>query len=81
MSKSLATEHPTKSPVRLFYRDPIECLQAIFSHPHFAKHIDYVPRCVFNVAERLVRVYSEWMTGDSAWKMQVCSAHFQANVC
>jgi hypothetical protein len=67
----LPTDCPTKSPVRLFFRDPLECLESIFSHPRFAKHMDYVPRRVYKTAEKLVRVYNEWMTGDAAWKMQV----------
>lgn len=69
---------PTKSPIRLFYRDPLECLESIFGHPHFAKHIDYTPRRVYKTAEKVVRVYSEWMTGSVAWEMQ--ARLFQASL-
>ncbi|KAH7905390.1 hypothetical protein BJ138DRAFT_1138293 [Hygrophoropsis aurantiaca] len=69
--KPVITESPTKRPLRIFYRDPVECLQAILSHPPFAEHIDFVPRKVFECAARLARVYSSWMTGDSTWKLQV----------
>lgn len=62
---------PTKSPVRLFYRDAVQCLEALFGHPLFHDKMDLTPRRVYRTAERLVRVYTEWMTGDVAWQMQV----------
>ena len=67
----MQTAAPTKSPVRLFYRDTVECLKALFQHPLFHDKLDLVPRRVYRTAERLVRVYSEWMTSDGAWAMQV----------
>ena len=67
----MKTAIPTKSPVRLFYRDSVECLEALFEHPLFHDKLDLVPRRVYRSAERLVRVYSEWMTGDVAWDIQV----------
>lgn len=67
----LSTSTPTKKPVRLFWRDPLECLQALFNHPLFHDRMDLVPRRVYKTAEHLVRVYSEWVTGDSAWALQV----------
>lgn len=57
--------------MKLYYRDPLECLEFLFRNPLFADHIDFCPRRVYRTAERLVRIYSEWMTGDSAWEMQV----------
>ena len=48
----------TKSPVRLFYRDPVECLEAIFNHPLFHDKLDLVPHCVYQTTECLVHVYS-----------------------
>ena len=55
----MPTAKPTKSPVRLFYRDTVECLEALFQHPLFHDQLDLIPRCVYRTAERLVRVYSE----------------------
>ena len=69
----MTTAIPTKSPVRLFYRDSVECLEALFQHPLFHDKLDFVPRCVYRTAERMVRVYSEWMTGNVAWDIQVHS--------
>jgi len=33
--------------------------------------MQYSPFRVFKTAEKLVRVYGEWMSGDVAWEMQV----------
>ncbi|KAG1810372.1 uncharacterized protein HD556DRAFT_1454247 [Suillus plorans] len=60
----------TKSPIRLFWRDPVECLESLFSNPLPHDKLDFIPRRVYKTAERLLRVYSEWLTGDSAWEMQ-----------
>ena len=63
--------HPTKVPIKLFYRDAIECIEALFNNPLFADSMQYSPFRVFKTAERLVRIYGEWMSGDVAWKLQV----------
>ncbi|KAG2116154.1 hypothetical protein DEU56DRAFT_713054, partial [Suillus clintonianus] len=34
-SQVIRTSHPTKSPVILYWRDPIECIASIFNHPLF----------------------------------------------
>ncbi|KAG2148856.1 hypothetical protein DEU56DRAFT_730116 [Suillus clintonianus] len=70
MSQIIPTSHPTKSPVVLYWRDPIECIASIFNHPLFHGRLDLTPRKVYSTAERLSRVYTEWMTGDDAWDMQ-----------
>ncbi|KAF8869224.1 hypothetical protein BD779DRAFT_1458028 [Infundibulicybe gibba] len=68
--RTLHTAHPTKYPVHLFYRDPIECLQSLLSNPIFKNHIQFTPLRVFQLAQEQMRVYSEWWTGDAAWTMQ-----------
>jgi hypothetical protein len=71
-SMPIAVEgHATKAPMVLYYRDALECIRYLFSNPLFAGHIDYTPCRLWKTAERLERVYTEWMTGDSAWEMQV----------
>lgn len=69
------TARPTKSPVRLFYRDTIHCLESLFNNPLFHDKMDLVPRRIYRTAERLIRVYNEWMSGDIAWHMQVFFFH------
>ena len=71
LSKVLPTEYSTKQPARLFYCDPIECLQALLSHPLLKSHISFVPRRVWTSATKLCRIYNEWLSGDRTWNMQV----------
>ncbi|KAG1792929.1 uncharacterized protein HD556DRAFT_1444008 [Suillus plorans] len=70
MSRVLDTSHPTKSPVILYWRDPLECISAILNHPLFHNQLDFTPRKVYSTVQKLCRVYTEWMTGDDAWNMQ-----------
>lgn len=49
----------------------MECLQALLHNPTFTDSIDFTPYRVFTTAQRLVRVYGEWMSGDVAWEMQL----------
>ena len=65
------TVYPTKYPINLFYRDAIECLQLLMDNPLMKDALQFEPLCVFKTAEKLMHVYSEWRTGDVAWKMQV----------
>ncbi|KAI6019279.1 hypothetical protein BKA83DRAFT_4056954 [Pisolithus microcarpus] len=64
------TPYPTKSPAILYFRDPLDCIEALFNHPYYADHMIYTPFRVFTTAERVVREFSEWMSGDVAWQMQ-----------
>ncbi|KAG1896302.1 uncharacterized protein F5891DRAFT_1130362 [Suillus fuscotomentosus] len=68
--QTISSIHPTKSPIRLFWRDPVECLESLFSNPLFHNKLDFIPRCIYKTAEQLFRVYLEWLMGDSAWEMQ-----------
>lgn len=62
---------PTKRAVTLYYRDPVDCIQALLSNPYFDRHISFVPRKVWSTAARMVRIYDEWLSGDHAWELQV----------
>ncbi|KAI6034749.1 hypothetical protein BKA83DRAFT_4043508 [Pisolithus microcarpus] len=64
------TRHPTTNPVQLYWRDSLECIEALFNHPFYAGKMDYSPFHVFTAAERVMRVYSEWMSSDGAWDLQ-----------
>ncbi|KAG2046224.1 hypothetical protein BDR06DRAFT_985663 [Suillus hirtellus] len=70
MSRVLDTSHPMKSPVILYWCDPLECISAILNHPLFHDQLDFTPRKVYSTVQKLCRVYTEWMTGDDAWNMQ-----------
>ena len=74
------TTYPTKVPLKLFHRDPLDCIQSLLYSPLAKDSIHLTPLRVFKTAEKLMRVYGQWMTGDVAWDMQVrcmlfCSLH------
>jgi hypothetical protein len=60
-----------KRAMSLYYRDPIECLQALLSHPLFEGHISFISRKVWSTAARSVRIYEDWLSGNHAWELQV----------
>lgn len=64
-------EFATRTTLRLFFRDPIECLQALLSNPRLSGHIEFCPRKLYETADATHRVYQEWLTGDYAWELQV----------
>ncbi|KAG2103742.1 uncharacterized protein F5147DRAFT_808719 [Suillus discolor] len=59
----ISTTHPTKQPVHFYWRDPLDCIKALFNHPLFAKELDLTPTHVYDTVERTMQIYSEWMTG------------------
>ncbi|KAI6008475.1 hypothetical protein EDC04DRAFT_2582048, partial [Pisolithus marmoratus] len=65
------TPYPMKSPAILYFHDPLDCIEALFNHLYYADHMIYTPFCVFTSAERVVREFSEWMSGDIAWQMHI----------
>jgi hypothetical protein len=64
-------DHQTSEPMHLFYRDALDCVEYMFGNPLFANHMDFCPVRLYQDAEQTIRVYSEWMTGNAAWEMQV----------
>jgi hypothetical protein len=71
--KPWTTSHHTKSPLQLFYRDPIECIESLLNSPLSANDIEFTPYKLYKTVEKSIRVYSEWLSGDVAWTMQVCT--------
>jgi hypothetical protein len=71
MTQVIKTTHPTKSPVVLYWHDPLDCIASILSYPCFHDQLDFTSHKVYTMVQQQCRVYSEWMTGDDAWKMQV----------
>ena len=71
LCKTLIPEYPTKQPPRLFYHNPIECLQVLLSHSLFEPHISFVPKRVWMCAAKICHIYDEWLSGDRAWSIQV----------
>ena len=69
-------EYPTKKPLRLFFQDPLECLQALLLNPKLAAHIEFCPRKLYETADATHHVYKEWLTGDHTWELQVTNMLF-----
>jgi hypothetical protein len=63
--------HATKEPILLFYRDALDCVEYLFKNPIFTNKIDFSPVRLYRDIEQTIRVYTEWITGNAAWEMQV----------
>ena len=64
--------YPTKNKMYLYYRNPVECLESLMRNPLLEDHIEFTPFKLFESALKTMRVYTEWLSGDAAWSMQVC---------
>jgi hypothetical protein len=71
--QSVKTESPTKPDLQVFYRDIIECLQPLIHSSSNNGEIEFVPKKIYSTADRVQCTYTEWLTGDRAWDLQVCT--------
>ena len=60
-----------KKPVHLFYHDPIYCLQSLLMSLLVKDHINFVPFQLFKKAEKVTHIFTEWLSGNCTWEMQV----------
>ncbi|KAF8212909.1 hypothetical protein K438DRAFT_1751323 [Mycena galopus ATCC 62051] len=60
--------YPTKAPLVLYYRDPLECVQFLLQNPLIHEYLELVPTQKFRNGQQ---IYNEWITSDGAWEMQV----------
>ena len=65
----------TKDPIRLFWRDGLECFEHLFSDPTFKGFMEFCPRKMYKNRDASCRIYNDLMTGDFAWDVQVGSSH------
>ncbi|KAI0054953.1 hypothetical protein BV25DRAFT_1816322 [Artomyces pyxidatus] len=56
-----------------YYRDPLECIQALFGDPAFAPHLVFVPQRHYEDEDQTIRVYNDMWTGKWWWRTQVGS--------
>ena len=70
-SRLCNTVFPTKQKLFLYYRDAIDCLQSIIHNPLVQDYIQFHLFQLFQSAEGAMRVYTEWLSGDTAWELQV----------
>lgn len=61
----------TREPMFLFYRDALDCVEYLLGNPLFSDCIDFCPVRLYRDAEQTIRIYTEWVTGNAAWEMQV----------
>ena len=71
----LSSNHEIKDPVYLYYHNALDHVKLLFNHPLFADNMDFSPYRLFTFSEHDVRVYTEWMSSDSNWELQVSSEH------
>ena len=67
--------YPTHKPMFLFYRNSLDCVEYLLGNPLFANCMDFCPVRSYQDAEHTIRVYTEWLTGNAAWEMQVRSLY------
>ena len=79
--KPWETAHATKKPLHLYYRNPLECIQSILYHPLVKDFIRFNPFHLYESATKAMRLYTEWLSGDVAWSMQVGSSIRLGIVC
>jgi hypothetical protein len=64
----------------LYYRDPIECIKALFGDPEFSHDLLLEPERHFTGDDKKVRLYHEMHTGKWWWETQVCKFAFSDGV-
>ena len=74
-ARNWETPFPTKQPLMLLYRNPVECLQHLLQNPLLQDHIEYTPFRLYESATKTMRVYSEWLSGDFAWEVQASQGY------
>lgn len=66
----------TKKPLTLLYRDGLECFRFLFGNPVYSGHMEFHPRRTWSSDSKQERLYSEIMTGDLPWRIQVSLSDF-----
>jgi len=63
--------YPTKNKPLLYFRDSVECVQSIMRSPLILDNMDLGPFALFEMAEKIMWIYTEWLSGNAAKVMQV----------
>ena len=71
LSKEMTTGCLTIEEVILYYRNPLQCLQSLLCNPLFSDHLEFVPYRIYEDASKQVRIFSEWLSGNVSWEIQV----------
>jgi hypothetical protein len=70
-SVPMETPVPATHRIDLFYRNPLECLESLMRSPLLKDCISFTPFRLYESAAKVMRVYTEWLSGNAAWYMQV----------
>jgi hypothetical protein len=70
--KEIAPKVPTSLPLILYYCNPVDCLQSLLRNPLLKDHFHFTPFKLYQKAVSSMCVYTEWLSVDAAWDMQVC---------
>ena len=70
-SKEMSMEEPTVDTVFLYYQDPLQCLQHLLQNPLNSNHLEFIPYRVYESITKQVQQYTEWMSVDVSWGLQV----------
>ncbi|KAJ7038765.1 hypothetical protein C8F04DRAFT_881386, partial [Mycena alexandri] len=54
----------------MYYCDPLECLQSLLSNPLIQDFVHFTPFWLWSNSVRLMRIYTEWLSGDVSWEIQ-----------
>ena len=66
-----ADGRPEFENVKLWWRNPVDCVQDLIGNPAFRENLSYVPQKVFTTESGTTRIYDEAWTGDWWWTTQV----------
>ncbi|KAF9527842.1 hypothetical protein CPB83DRAFT_869722 [Crepidotus variabilis] len=70
VSKPVSPTTPTKKPTVLYHRNPLECIESLMRSPLLGDNVSFGPYQLFASAARVMRAYTEWLSGEAAWHMQ-----------
>ncbi|KAJ7128227.1 hypothetical protein C8R43DRAFT_897203 [Mycena crocata] len=69
-TRTWPSPHRTAVPLDLYYRDPVKCLEALLQNPLVQDHLEFTPYRLYTTAAKMMRVYTEFFSGDLAWELQ-----------
>ena len=72
----METPVPATNKIDLFYRNPLECLESLMWSPLLKDYISFTPFRLYESTTKVMRTYTEWLSGDAAWCMQVMLTYF-----
>jgi hypothetical protein len=76
----LMNGQPDCEELKLWLRDPVNCIRELFGNPEFNGTVSYAPEQVFVDEEGKTRRFDEMWTGNWWWEMQVSASMWHVNL-